>query len=473
MKFLIIILNYVIFGWSHIAVFAQGQGNYRFENYGNRSILLNGNVAGSVEDLGLTYYNPARLALVEKTAFAINAKAYQLSRLTLKDGFGENQKLRDSEFGGIPNMVAGTFELGFLKNDKFAYSFISRSRSDISLGFDTGLIEQEILEEFDGDELFVGRININNEVKDEWFGISWARTLNSKLSVGISGFFSVFEHKGGDEVLYSALHSEDQLALYNNEIRFEQKSYGLFWKLGVAWESAKLQVGVTLNLPYIEVYNDGTLIYEELLSGLGAGGDRFTFNRFEDLSARRKYPLGIAAGAGIPIGKSKLHTNLEWFNRISLYDRLEIPELTTETDEEIPTLAFQEELNHVVNFGIGAEIYISPTLNTYLSFSSDFSAFKTNANLFDLINDSGRDINFSTDYYHFGLGVDLKLKWADFVLGGTFTTGNSTFARSINFPGEPVDDDPATGNSRLNIERWRFIVGIDIPFVTKELEKFK
>ena len=52
----------------------KSQTNYKYENFGNRSILLNGNVTGSVDDLGATYYNPARLALIEDPVFAINAK---------------------------------------------------------------------------------------------------------------------------------------------------------------------------------------------------------------------------------------------------------------------------------------------------------------------------------------------------------------------------------------------------------------
>ena len=57
----------------------KSQTNYKYENFGNRSILLNGNVTGSVDDLGATYYNPARLALIEDPVFAINAKIYELT----------------------------------------------------------------------------------------------------------------------------------------------------------------------------------------------------------------------------------------------------------------------------------------------------------------------------------------------------------------------------------------------------------
>ena len=65
--------------------FIFSQENYRIESFGNRSILLSGNITGSVEDLGLTYYNPARLALLKTPTFSINAKAYEFNLITLKN----------------------------------------------------------------------------------------------------------------------------------------------------------------------------------------------------------------------------------------------------------------------------------------------------------------------------------------------------------------------------------------------------
>ncbi|WP_297690946.1 hypothetical protein [uncultured Eudoraea sp.] len=49
-----------------LIIAGRGQeGNYKFDNYGNQSMLLNGNVTGSATDLGLAYYNPARLVFVD------------------------------------------------------------------------------------------------------------------------------------------------------------------------------------------------------------------------------------------------------------------------------------------------------------------------------------------------------------------------------------------------------------------------
>ena len=73
--------------------FTAQQGNCKFENYGNRSILLSENVTGSVEDFGLTHYNPARLTEIENIAFAINARAYELTSLRLIIVVGDESRL--------------------------------------------------------------------------------------------------------------------------------------------------------------------------------------------------------------------------------------------------------------------------------------------------------------------------------------------------------------------------------------------
>ncbi len=44
-------------------------GHYWTQQYGTRSMLLNGSVIGGVEDLGAVYYNPARLSQIDNPVF--------------------------------------------------------------------------------------------------------------------------------------------------------------------------------------------------------------------------------------------------------------------------------------------------------------------------------------------------------------------------------------------------------------------
>ena len=124
---------------THTGIHAQ-EGNYKFENFGNQSVLLNGSVTGSVADLGLTYYNPARLGLIENPSFTIGGKAYEWSRYYFSDVLETDKDLSANQFGGLPATLAGTFSFKKLPGHKFAYSILSKQRSDIRLRYDSGLI---------------------------------------------------------------------------------------------------------------------------------------------------------------------------------------------------------------------------------------------------------------------------------------------------------------------------------------------
>lgn len=458
--------NYLSIFWFMLCciVTIQAQRNYKYENFGNRSILLNGNVTGSVDDLGATFYNPARLALVEEPVFAINGKLYQYTSLKLDDFLGDGIDLKKSDFDGLPSMVAGTFKLDFLEGHQFAYSLLSRNRSEIDLSYNTGLIIDDITDEYPGDEDFIGRIGLGSNLKEDWFGLSWAKSITSNLSIGASGFFSVYNYSGGSRLHYVVLSEDEEVGLLNNVINFEQKSYGLFFKVAAAWTLKNVDLGLNIDLPYIEIKEEASFNYEEYLAGFGSGLDRFTFNNFTNLNSQRKYPLGISAGAGINIGKSTLHLNLSWNAKASRYKRIDIPELESETND-VPSLALEEELKSVTNFGVGAEVFIVENLNAYASFSSDYSPFKANASVFDVVNSEGDDINSNTDYFHYGFGVKVKHKWANFVLGGVYSSGSTTIARPIEFP---LDEPTLTSQETdLHINRWRFIVGIEVLFLDK------
>ena len=446
----------------------QAQRNYKFENFGNRSILLNGNVTGSVDDLGATYYNPARLALVEEPVFSINAKIYQLTDLKIDNITIDGKDISTSNFDGIPSMVAGTFKLKFLEGHQFAYSLFSRNRSDFSLGYHTDLIIGEDEEENPIPLNYVGKTTITNKLREYWYGISWAKSLNPNFSLGASLFFSTYNFNGGLIQQFNAIDENDQVSIYNFTTSFQQKSYGLFGKIAAAWILPKVELGLNIDIPYIEITGDGKYSYEEYLSSFDNENNIFTFNNFEDLDSKRKYPLGISVGAGIPIKKHKLHLNISWNAKTNQYDKIDIPPLESETEEELPIVLFNEELKSTFNFGFGAEIYIVEKLNAYGSFSTDFSPFVTSASILDTANQTGEKINFETNYSHFGFGVNVSHKWANFVLGTVYSRGKSNIVKPLTVPGSSSNEDET---STIFINRWRFLIGIEVLFLDKAMSK--
>jgi hypothetical protein len=447
------------------------EGNYKYDNYGSRSILLSGSVTGSVEDLELTYYNPAKLGLIDAPLFSINAKAYQQSKIKISDAFGRNSNLESSNFQGLPTMFVITFNLKFLEGHEFAYSALTKTRNSINLGFDSGLIIDDLPDLLKDVEIANYNINLNNDLKEEWFGLTWAKAIDSTFSVGISGFLSTYKKSAINNNRVALLSSNDEVVLYNQNLGFRQKSVGLFWKVGAAWKLKKLDLGLNISLPYLEITNDGRFNYEELLAGLGSGSDRYTLQNFRDLEAKRKIPLSVALGAGIPFGKNKISANIEWYNGVSNYDRIAIPQINSEIENEL-SFTYDEELKSIINFAIGAEIYISPKLYANVGFSTDFSAYEESPNIFDLINQTEETINIVHDYYHLGVGGELKLDWVNLILGTNFTTSSSSF-KAPNLFQDEIDSPDENHLATVKISRFQFIIGIDIPFLNRKLKSFK
>ncbi len=448
----------------------QAQRNYKFENFGNRSILLNGNVTGSVDDLGATYYNPARLALVEDPVFSLNAKMYQLSNIKIDNVLINGENISESQFDGIPSMLAGTFKLKFLEGHQFAYSIISRNRTRLNIGYNTGLITDEIIDDLPNIDKYVGNINFNNNLRENWFGISWAKSLSKNFSIGASVFYSDYRFDGNNTQNFSTIDVDDNVALYNNSVTFRQKSYGVFTKIAVSWVYSNIDFGVNIDLPYLEVYSEGSFSYEEYLTG-STNDDIFTYNNFDDVKAKRKYPLGISVGTGIPYKKHTLHANISWNAPVGDYNKLDVPTLESETGDDVPVIFFNEELRSTFNFGLGAEIFISEKFNVYGSFSTDYSPYKQSASVFDAINQSSENINFETDYSHYGIGVNMSTKWANFILGTVYSSGSSEIIRPLNNPIKPDEIDDFD-TAKVKVNRWRFLVGVEILFMEKTFKKY-
>ncbi|WKK66686.1 hypothetical protein [Lutimonas zeaxanthinifaciens] len=455
----------IIIFWAFcLPLLVYGQGYYNQENFGNRSLLLSGNVTGSVDDLGLTYYNPSRIALIEDPVFTINAKAYQISSLDLSNVFGRDSKLSDSRFEGVPSLIAGTFDIEKWDKHKFAYSFLSKQRFRLNFNVSQE-VDPEMIDNEDIDRL-VGNFHLDNKETDEWFGLTWGMKIKDNFSVGISTFVSVYNVSGLYDVRFSSLSGLSDVDIFNNEISYSQRSYGIFWKLGLAWTLNKFDLGVNVDLPYLEVISGGKFRYQNYLSGIGENEDEFAFYDFRDLDAKRKEPLGISFGVGVPLGKNKLHFKADWHGGLSEYDRLVIPP----AEDGGTGFSFSEELRSVINFGLGGEFYLNEKLNIYGSFSTDFSPVKSRSNAFDIIDEEERDATFDEDFFHYGLGVDIKLKKMKVVLGSTYSRASGDFSDPVELPSGQPQVAGADDASRISVSRWRFIVGLEIPIFGYDLE---
>lgn len=440
------------------------QGNYKFNNFGNRTILLGGNVTGSVEDFGLAYYNPARLTEIENNGFAFNAKAYEYSTYKLKNAIDENSAPKDSQFSAIPTTAAGTFSLF---GTRFAYSFFTKYATNARLNYRTGIIEDDLVDILPGQERYTIDFLVNNVLNEQLIGLTWAHAINEKFSLGISVFGSVYKYEGGTNLEYSIQAEDNRVAYYQNRPNFRQDSYGLVVKIGASYHFPKFDFGVNINVPYLEVFHKGRFNYQKIISGISPDNDQLYNYKLDNLNANRKEPLGVSLGAGIPIKTHTLHVNLDYVLGLSPYSRLEVPDIDTGNDD-LTSISFEERRRSVINFGVGGEFYLNEFVNLYTGFSTDFNALSTDSDVLEVEGNPAINSDFGSDYIHASMGAELKLKWANLILGATHTRSTTDFLSPSSIPSDDLNIAEDT-HAVLSFTRWQFIVGLDIPFLNKKV----
>ena len=470
------ILLTVFFLQSIGSLIAQ-DGHYWSENYGNRSMLLSGTVNASVEDLGAVFYNPGRLGMIKNPAFAISAKVYELKTLEIEDN-SEGIKLNQSKFGGAPSLVAGTFKVPFLKNHKFAYSFLTRQRSNVDF-FTRIEREGDLIEGLPGNQdIFNAKLDINTDFKEEWIGLTWAPPTSSKFGIGLSTFISTLDKSKLLGVSMNALNEFNQAGYYSVNRRYNYDSYGLLWKLGMALDLETIRFGLTITTPRINVYGNGSILIEDYLVGVDTSGDgmaddAYVFNVQDDLKTTYKTPIAVGFGMGIPFKNGLFHLSAEWYNKIPEYTILEIVPFTGQSTGETVRFAVQERLESVLNYGLGIEYYFSEKVSVYGSFASDTSAVPSVLNWLSDFEETTSNSVFQADFYHFGGGIVINTKAVDITLGASYKGASSTFNNQLDFPDE--GGGPPEGNSEAEVtfRQLRFIIGFSFSFADKLMNDLK
>lgn len=472
-----IIKNWILLLLLLFPYLVKGQdGHYWTQQYGTRSMLLSGSVIGGVEDLGAVFYNPGRLGQIENPAFLLSADVYQWTRVNVTDAFGESEDASRSDFGGVPSLVAGTFKIGFLKNHRFAYSVLQRQSIDLNFSYKNE-VEGDVLENYPGSEFFGAEIRLRQKVKDQWASLTWSYPFTENFSAGLTTTVSIFNQEKGNIIELQALSSTNQTAIYRFNRGFSINQYALLWKAGLSYNLNKAIIGLTVTTPSVALKGDGNYRLERFFSGIegitpDSVSDIYTTSRQNNLPVTIKKPWAVGAGITFPFGKrSRIHLSSEWYSNISQYTIMEAEPHVSQSTGDTINFALVDELNSVLNFGIGYELYIQEKISLYGSFSTDFSAVAQDPILLASNKPVASNSVFTTDYYHFGGGVVLALKGVNLTLGTTYTGGKQDFSRPVDFPDEEDDgifdeDEIAT----LGWQRWRLVFSFSVRFL-EDIEK--
>lgn len=450
--------------------------HYWTQQYGNKSLLLSGAVVGSVQDLGSVYYNPGRLALQENAAFVISAKVMQFSTVKIESGLGDGVDLSRSQFVEAPSLIAGTFKIKKIPKHKFAYSILTRRSSEIDFLFRT----QEtidVLANFEGDEDFTGEVNWFGKSTERWLGLTWAYAPHPKVSVGVTNFISASNSKALLDVDLNALASDGHVVTLSRKRQYEFKQYGLLWKVGLAADFSPITAGITVTTPKLDLAGNGFFLSQRVLSGADtnytiASEDIFEANYQEDLDAGRRSSWAVALGAGIQFERVIIHLSGEWFDKVDKYTIIEPEPFIGQSTGDTISNSLVEQLDAVVNFGIGVEISLKKELSLYASFATDYSAANAEAARFTELRPETDNAAFRADLFHLAVGAGFTVKRIEFSLGTSFNYAKDIIARPVNLPdgGDETIFDPDK-TATIKIQNWKILFGLSLPISSKENKK--
>lgn len=447
--------------------------HYWTEQYGNKSMLLSGTVNASVQDLGLVFYNPGRLAQIDNPAFVISAKVYELSKIRIKDGLNEGADLKKSSFGGAPNLVAGTFKLPFLTNHHFAYSFLTRSRYNTDLSTRVSLDEQE--DKGTPYNYISAKVRSNNQVNEEWYGLTWSYRLNKVLAIGLSTFATQTRNSGALELQLQGMRTDSLVSMATFHRQLGYNKYGFLWKAGLSAAFEKINLGLTITTPKINLFGDGSTIYEDFVSNVDSinsepVGDKYIENYQDDLEVKLKSPWAIGLGIAIKLPHSTVHLSSEWYSSINKYTVMEADQIVGQVPNDSIDFILTEDLRSVLNFGLGYEHRFSEKIEIFVSAATDFTAINEGSTyIYEFDQTEYSNSTFDGDIFHFGGGVALDLTWAELTLGATYGNAQRSVPKPLDISGDQIVNPDET--TSLFYSRWRFIVGFSFPFANKLTEK--
>ncbi len=446
------------------------EAHYWSEQFGNRSMLLGGNVIGSVFDLGAVFYNPGRLGLIENPAFVLSAKAYQWDRYDI-EGQEREGALKQSKFGGAPSLAAGTFSLPWFENSRFAYAFLTRQRSESDF-FTRVEREGDFFPSIPGRDLFEGKGSYASSLREEWIGGTWSRGFGEGISMGISAFAITTTRSQDLWADLRALGELGDVATLFSRRAYSYDAYGALLKGGLAIQRGKLGLGLTVTTPRFAPFGGGSTEYEEVLAGVPDTTALGRVSRFETsfqsgLETTLKSPWSVGVGVGWDLGNFTVHASSEWYGAVDRYSILVSEPFIGQSTGDTLQYRISGEAESVVNVGIGLEYRWSDAFSAFGSVATDNSSAPTAENEISVGDLEIDDKSFGGDFVILAGGVDLKTRWADLTIGATYAASSQEVSQFVDFPNEGEEDpglDPEGNTSQFRYSKWRFLLGFSIPF---------
>ena len=408
---------------------------YWTQAFGTKSMLMGGAVVGGVRDNSAVYYNPGALGFNPHNDLSITADAYQVDRLTFKNGAGQDQHLKSTTYHTMPLIISGLVKLTKSNRHSFGYCVLSKDAFSMKTIARVDDFRNILNDSYSpGDEDYVSNFTMRSSLSDMSAGIAYAYKVSDRFSIGLTNMGGYRDYQSEWLRVTRAIPT-DTAAFLQNVATFD-RSYSVksavvntFFKLGLAWNFPRWKFGLTATSPSIRIYSDGKVISDVTATNIdyfNAGVlISWTANDYEK-KIKTQYKTPFSVGFGTEYNhdeKTIIAFSCEWFAPVKKYNML-VPKnnlyLRPANINYISAdsaLTISETKNSVFNFAIGFQQKLTEKTSASIGFRTNHTYSKKSA-LTDL------NLTYTNwNLYHFTIGVTQKRKESDISIGINYGMG--------------------------------------------------
>jgi hypothetical protein len=379
-------------------------------------------------DSSANWYNPAGLSRAERTSINASSSAIGWTSVTAD---AEGQSVGETTSSQVPQFFGIVIAAPIFHTDKIRAGFSLTQET----AWTPALQEQlTVPQASGGSQRFGYSIRDNFGVSMPAFSVGyhpagpwrWGATL-SLVST---------DYLGNETVSQQQLSSPSQ----SNVIRASQigaSSMGALVGLGAQYDLSKnWHLGMLIKSPSLSLWGSSQVNYESLTS---SGGQTTDVN-FYDSSADFKYrlPLNANFGAAYTADRFEVEADIRYHASLGTYAVLNSgqPIATSVNSGGAPTTtsehfdAFQVAFRNILDFAVGGNYSLSPTVGLHGGFYSSYSP----------VREASNPVFRKIDLYGATFGSSLKISNVAGSLGAAYEWGSSDpFTVTNDLTGKPFD----------------------------------
>ncbi len=442
-----------IFFIAHLVCFGQ-DNNYWNMQFGAKSSLLGGAVVGAYADNGSMYYNPGTLKFKDSANINVSANLYKVERMRVKNALGNGINITSYNFDVTPQLISGTRRL--TKHVDIGALVLTHNDVDITFQQSFSATKKIYPQDTVFQRDYIGDFDYRNRINEQWLGFCMAFTLNQKLSIGFTHFFSYRFQRFSQHIAATAV-SEDSTSIgrfttqydYSRDVRYDLVS--TLSKIGLMYKpNSRINIGVTATMPSLTLFGRGKTYTKIYASNLVYNNyaSYTVFDRQRGLNAQYNTPFSLAVGIKANLGKVKVYATAEYFAPLERYDVINPKDSLNVNKSGVEynsadLLGVQHSTQQVLNAAVGVEYNMFKKLSVLGSFRTDFNT-QTNKT-------TSRDNNsLATSYidiYHATLGCVVKRNKKSFIVGLSYSFGQLFSQKQFADFNNPTDKTNLLGES--------------------------